>query len=117
MGDRRLLQSSTDSIGANVVVALDGSGDYSSIQTAIDRAPSNSDQRYVIHIKAGVYEELVKVPGDKLRLTLVGDGAGVTIISGNLSSNVNNVTTVFTATVSKCNSPFKACESSKIHSS
>jgi len=100
--DRRILQSTSNNITANAVVALDGSGDYTSIQTAIDGAPSNSSQRYVIYITAGTYREQVTVPRNKIRVTFVGDGAGATIITGNVSSGVHNVTTMFTATVSKC---------------
>lgn len=100
--DRRLLLQSNSDDTANAVVAVDGSGDYTSIQTAVDRAPSNSTQRYVIHIKKGTYYERVDVPGDKLSLAFIGDGSGVTIITGNMSSRVNKVTTKFTATVSKC---------------
>lgn len=100
--DRRLLQSSNN-IKVNTVVALDGSGNHTSIQAAVDYAPSNlTTVRYVIHIKKGIYYEQVRVPGNKTMLTFIGDGPGQTIITGNMSSRMDNVTTKFTATVGMC---------------
>ncbi|KAG0555847.1 hypothetical protein KC19_11G008100 [Ceratodon purpureus] len=97
--DRRLLQSSNN-IKVNTVVALDGSAYHTSIQAAVDYAPSNlTTVRYVIHIKKGIYYEQVRVPGNKTMLTFIGDGPGQTIITGNMSSRMDNVTTKFTATV------------------
>lgn len=100
--DRQLL-TSTSSVTPDSVVALDGSGNHKSIQTAIDEAPTNSSKRYVIRIKAGIYVEQVKVPRDKTNVTLLGDGAGMTIITGNRSVAVDQTSTIFTATVSECN--------------
>lgn len=64
-----------------VIVAADGSGQFKSVQEAVDRAPSHSRTRFVIHIKPGIYKERVTVPPDKTFLTLRGDDAKTTVIT------------------------------------
>ena len=64
----------------DLYVAKDSSGDYTSIQEAIDNAKSFPDKRVTIHIKAGVYEEKVKVHNWNSNLSLVGEDATNTII-------------------------------------
>jgi pectinesterase len=44
---------------ARVVVAADGSGDFSTVQGAVDFVPDNPPQRVTIFIKNGTYEEIV----------------------------------------------------------
>ncbi len=51
-----------DSLPANatrIVVAADGSGDFSTVQGAVDSVPDNPAQRVTIFIKNGSYEEIV----------------------------------------------------------
>lgn len=99
--DRRLLQRN-HKVKVDSVVALDGSGNFKTIQAAVNHAPLNSTRRYVIHIKTGIYDEHIRVPGNRTRLTFIGDGPGRTIITGNKSTGVNKVVTKFTATLCKC---------------
>lgn len=61
-------------------VAKDGSGDFESIQAAIDAAKSFPEKRVVIHIKNGVYEEKIKVHSWNTNLTLKGESESNTII-------------------------------------
>lgn len=96
--ERHLLSSN---INVDTTVALDWSGNYRSIQAAVNKAPEYSAQRYVIHIKAGVYDEVVVVGKAKTNLMFLGDGVNVTVITGNKSVNASDVTTKYTATVSK----------------
>ena len=42
-----------------VVVAADGSGDFNTVQGAVDWAPDHPAQRVTIFIKNGTYEEIV----------------------------------------------------------
>jgi hypothetical protein len=44
---------------ARIVVAADGSGDFNTIQAAVDFVPDNPSQRITIFIKNGTYEEIV----------------------------------------------------------
>lgn len=59
--------------GCQVSVATDGSGMYSSIQAAIDAAPSHSENRHVIYIYNGCYNENICIPADKKNITLWGE--------------------------------------------
>lgn len=61
-------------------VAQDGSGDFTTIQAAIDGAKAFPDTRITISIKNGVYEEKVKVHAWNNRLTLRGESADGVII-------------------------------------
>ena len=67
---------------ADMVVALDGSGDFIKIQDAINAVPSNSSIRTVIYIKRGLYNtEKLIVPADKINITIIGESRDETIIS------------------------------------
>ena len=64
-----------------MTVALDGSGDYKSIQEAINATKSFPDVPIVIHIKNGVYREKVRVYSWNTMLTLKGESTEGTIIT------------------------------------
>jgi pectinesterase len=64
-----------------MTVAQDGSGDYTSIQAAIDASRSFPDQRITIFVKNGVYKEKIVVPACNTRLSLIGEDAEKTIIT------------------------------------
>ncbi|KAK9291536.1 hypothetical protein L1049_020457 [Liquidambar formosana] len=89
----------------DVTVCKDGSkGCYKTVQEAVEAAPENlpAGKRFVIRIKAGVYEETVRVPLEKRNVVFLGDGMGKTVITGSL--NVGQpakpgITTHNTATV------------------
>ncbi|KAF5179383.1 Pectinesterase/pectinesterase inhibitor PPE8B, partial [Thalictrum thalictroides] len=81
VSERGLLQGSVNGVMADVVVAKDGSGHYTTITDAILAAPNNSTRRYVIYIKKGVYHENVEIKKKKWNLMMVGDGMGVTVSS------------------------------------
>lgn len=69
-------------INADIVVAANGSGDFPTIQAAINAAPSNSERRTVIYIKRGMYNtEKLIVPGDKINITLIGESREETVLS------------------------------------
>jgi autotransporter-associated beta strand protein len=69
-------------VEADIVVAIDGSGDFTSLQEAINAAPSNSDRTTVIYIKRGLYNtEKLIVPADKINLTLIGESREETVLS------------------------------------
>ncbi|CAN6470288.1 unnamed protein product [Victoria cruziana] len=80
--DRRLLQSSGSGDDDVLVVAQDGSGDFTTISDAIEAVPENSPSRVVVYVKEGVYEENVEIPRKKQYVALLGDGADRTIITG-----------------------------------
>ncbi|XP_054802987.1 pectinesterase 2-like [Prosopis cineraria] len=92
-GDRKLLQRSSSSTAtkANVVVAKDGSGKYTTLSAAINAAPKSNSGRYAIYVKAGIYNEQVEIKAKNIML--MGDGIGKTIITG--SKSVGGGTTTF----------------------
>lgn len=66
----------------DIVVAKDGSGNYTSIQAAINAVPSNSAKRTDIYIKSGLYNtEKLIVPSDKQHVTLIGESRTKSVIS------------------------------------
>ncbi len=64
-----------------MTVALDGSGDFTSIQSAIDNAKSFPYERVMITIKNGVYNEKVTIPAWNSKVSLIGESIDKTIIS------------------------------------
>ena len=64
----------------DAVVAADGTGDYTSVQKAIDNAPDNNAAPYLIFVKNGEYDELVVIPEEKTFIHLIGQDKEKTII-------------------------------------
>jgi pectin methylesterase-like acyl-CoA thioesterase len=64
-----------------IVVALDGSGDFRTVQAAVDAVPANSDARTTILVKRGTYPELVVISAEKKKLTLRGEDRKQTVIA------------------------------------
>ncbi len=61
-----------------MIVALDGSGQFQSIQAAVDCIPDNNETRVNIHVKKGVYHEKVFI--DKPFVSLLGEDADNTVV-------------------------------------
>ncbi|CAA6666788.1 unnamed protein product [Spirodela intermedia] len=57
-----------------------GSGDFQSVQDAIDSVPENNRHRVLINIRAGVYIEKVVIPATKPYITFQGAGRRTTVI-------------------------------------
>ncbi|HET7536666.1 MAG TPA: pectinesterase family protein [Candidatus Didemnitutus sp.] len=75
----------------DAVVAVDGSGQYKSIQDAVSAAPMRTgakDPRWVILVKAGTYKERVYVQRERGNLALVGEDAARTILTYDLNANL-----------------------------
>jgi pectin methylesterase-like acyl-CoA thioesterase len=64
----------------NIVVAADGSGDFCTVQGAVDFLPANSNPRVVVNIRNGYYQEIVFVNA-KNNITFRGQEQTNTIIS------------------------------------
>ncbi|MDR7331130.1 pectinesterase family protein [Roseateles asaccharophilus] len=62
-----------------LVVAADGSGDFATVQGAIDFVPDQPTQRITVFIRNGDYEEIVSLNG-KSKLTLRGESRDKTIV-------------------------------------
>ncbi|XP_059435303.1 probable pectinesterase/pectinesterase inhibitor 46 [Corylus avellana] len=83
--DRKLLQNPDLRTMARIVVAQDGSSTYKTITAALQAVPDKSDQRFVIYVKSGVYNENVEVGKNKWNVVMVGDGMTSTVVSGSLN--------------------------------
>ncbi|QHO34165.1 Pectinesterase [Arachis hypogaea] len=79
--DRKLLQD-INNVRPNVVVAKDGSGQFKTVLEAINSYPKNYTGRYIIYVKAGVYDEYITVDKKFKNLFIYGDGNTKTIITG-----------------------------------
>lgn len=55
-----------------ITVALDGTGDFGSLQAAIGSVPAGSTQARTITVKPGIYRETVNVWADRPNLTIQG---------------------------------------------
>lgn len=71
----------------DAVVAKDGSGDYTSIRAAVKAAPKNRVEPWIIFVKNGTYEELVRVAKDQPYISLVGEDINKTILKFSITSN------------------------------
>ncbi|XP_058721946.1 pectinesterase-like [Vicia villosa] len=83
--ERKLLRSSS-LLKFNLVVAKDGSGQFKTVQAALDNAAKRKYKaRFVIHVKKGVYKENIEVNVHNDNIMLVGDGMQNTIITSSRS--------------------------------
>ena len=89
-----VLFAATISFGqTNLVVAADGSGQYKTVQEAINAVPQNTrfDNPAIIHIKPGIYKELIYVQHEKRFVHLVGEDPEKTVLTFNLNANMIGV--------------------------
>ena len=75
--------ASSRSFAANhlITVAADGSGDFDTVQAAIDSVPAGDAGPITMHIKPGAYKARVIVPHDRPNVTLMGDDPKATILT------------------------------------
>ncbi|NGO69354.1 hypothetical protein G5C65_13520 [Streptomyces sp. SB3404] len=59
-----------------LTVAADGTGQFGTVQDAVDAVPSGNDRTVTIDIAPGTYREQVRIPADKPHLVLRGTGGG-----------------------------------------
>lgn len=57
----------------DAVVDINGTGDYTKIQEAINQVPDNRTTPWLIFIKNGRYEELLRIPRSKPFIHLIGE--------------------------------------------
>ena len=66
-----------------LVVAQDGSGNYKTIQEAVNSIRDLGEQRVNIYVRKGVYHEKLVIPSWKTVLSIIGESPESTIITGN----------------------------------
>lgn len=68
-------------INYDFIVASDGSGNFTSVQKAIDACKAFPESRVTIFVKNGIYKEKLVVPSCNSRLSIIGESAEKTILS------------------------------------
>lgn len=65
------------------IVAKDGSGDFKTVQDAINAVPDFRNNRTTIFIKDGIYKEKLVLPTSKTNITFIGENLESTILTNN----------------------------------
>ncbi|WP_340111372.1 pectinesterase family protein [Maribellus mangrovi] len=76
-----IIWSCTLGFASDFVVAKDGSGDFITVQEAIDAVPDFRKNRTVIFIKEGTYKEKLVLAASKTNVTFLGENLDKTILS------------------------------------
>uniref|UniRef100_A0A2N9EIQ5 Pectinesterase n=1 Tax=Fagus sylvatica TaxID=28930 RepID=A0A2N9EIQ5_FAGSY len=106
--DRKLLASNSNGqVTPNAIVAKDGSGQYKTISEALAAYLKNNKGRYVIYVKAGIYDEYITVKKDQVNVLMYGDGPRKTMITGK-KSNLAGLPTFQTASFAAVGTGFIA---------
>lgn len=63
------------------VVAKDGSGDFMTVQEAVDAVPVNRKARTTIFIRKGIYKERVVIPETQSNLSFIGESQTETVLT------------------------------------
>ena len=74
----------------DAVVAADGSGDYTTVQAAIDAAPEGRGTPWLIFVKNGQYKEHVDIPKTKPYLHIIGQDRDKAVIKDDRLSGGDN---------------------------
>src|SRR5690242_15884403 len=79
----------TAQYSVGITVALDGTGQFKSVQEAIMSVPAGTAEKpVVIHIRPGIYKELIYIQHEKRFFRLVGEDATKTVLTFNLNANL-----------------------------
>ena len=63
------------------VVAADGSGNFNTVQEAINAVPDFRKNQTTIFIKKGIYKEKITLSGSKTNVKLIGEDVKTTILT------------------------------------
>jgi len=69
-----------------IVVAKDGTGDFTKVQDAFDAVPEGNNLTITIFIKKGIYKELLVIDARKNFISIIGDEKRNTILTVNNKS-------------------------------
>lgn len=82
-----------------IVVSRDGTGNFRTLQEAIESARAFMDYTVTIYVKNGVYKEKVIVPSWMENIDIIGEDRDKTIITYDDHANINKMGTFRTYTV------------------
>ena len=87
-------KSAGPAVGTNsLTVAADGSGDFCTVQGAVDFVPAGNSNRAVINVHAGTYTEIVYAGSNKPLITVRGEDRAQTLIQYANNNNFNPTST------------------------
>ena len=89
-------------------VAKDGSGDFKTIQEAVNAVRDLSEVQVPIYIKKGIYKEKLIIPAHKSKISLIGENKDETIITFDDYSGKGEINTYTSHTVLVQGNDFKA---------
>jgi pectinesterase len=73
------------------VVSKDSSGNFRTIQEAVNACRDYAEKQYVIFVKNGVYEEKLVIPTWKTHITIIGQNVDSTVVTYNdYSGKIDN---------------------------
>ncbi len=84
---------------AHIYLNSEGTGDYPTIQNAIDAVGENNQIPTIIHLAPGIYKERIIISGSKPYLSIIGEDANTTVITNDYHAGMTwkngDVTTTF----------------------
>jgi pectinesterase len=84
-----IVSAKTPTKQTEITVALDGSGQFKSVQEAIMSVPAGTaDNPVVIRIRPGVYKELIYIQHEKRFFRMIGEDAKTTVLTYDLHANL-----------------------------
>lgn len=88
----RIFKAEDAKVYREIKVALDGSGDFNSIQKAIASTRDLGPAYVKIYVKNGIYKEKIEVPAWKRKIALIGESRdGVILVNDDYSGKVDSV--------------------------
>jgi len=79
---RFTIMASAPAADHDYTVALDGSGDFCTLQGATDAVANSDPCRTIVKVKKGTYREIINIPSGKTNVTWLGEDTNATIIAG-----------------------------------
>ena len=76
-----------------LTVAADGTGDFATVQGAVDFVPANNNKRVVVLVRKGTYTEIVYVNSNKPFITVRGEDRNLSVIQYANNNNFNPTST------------------------
>jgi pectinesterase len=89
----------TQTFPTSFTVAQDGSGNFKTIQEAVNAVRDLSEVQVPIYIKKGVYREKLIIPGHKWKISLIGEDKELTKITYDDYAGKNGINTYTSHTV------------------
>lgn len=74
-------------LAKDLTVAADGSGNFKTVQEAIDAVPANGTRWVTIKVKPGIYKERIKIGKDKPFIKIEGEAPKTTVLTWNWNAS------------------------------